>query len=61
VITQVCAFRDLKRELIRGYVEGKSAQLILRGPAGHYAVVLSSCSLPRWVRLQVNQIKAIDA
>lgn len=23
-------------------------QLILRGPAGDYAVLLSSCSLPRW-------------
>ena len=35
MIVRVCASRDLKRELIRGYVEGKvGTQPILR-PAGH--------------------------
>jgi hypothetical protein len=32
VIARVCAFRDLKRELIRGYVEGKSAPADTPGP-----------------------------
>jgi hypothetical protein len=31
VITRVCASGDLKRELIRGYLEGKS--VLGRGPA----------------------------
>ena len=32
MIARVCAYTDLKRELIRGYVEGKSAPADTPGP-----------------------------
>ena len=34
MIVRVCAYTDLKRELIRGYVEGKSAPTGIRKPPG---------------------------
>src|ERR1700722_17480376 len=32
-------------------------QLILRGPAGDYAVLLSSCSLPRWGQIAGQSVQ----
>jgi hypothetical protein len=61
VIARVCAYWDLKRELIRGYVEGKTAPADTPGRLGtmqwYYQAVASLVG----VRLQANQIKAIDA
>jgi hypothetical protein len=35
VIARVCAYRGLKRELIRGYLEGKSVPAVIPRPPVH--------------------------
>jgi hypothetical protein len=61
VIAQVCASRDLRRELIRGYVEGKSAPADSGARQGTMQCYYQAVASPVGVRLQANQIKAIDA